>query len=205
MKKLVLRTVGITLMAVLVLSAVTLAFLSMFSPLTLAHASEKVGLKDLSIKYYVRQYESSNSQNDLATLIYKLDQEDDAKECAKYCLIFINGDGFENFCSSQNEGIKYHGSAENAHEYFYIKSVISSFNSSVDGFEGALLHCRIYLNSYGYTDLNPLRVLIAQKNAVLTAEQRTGIVSLIDNYNPKSAEEAIRIAQDKQDINQINQ
>lgn len=169
MKKLVLKTVFITLAVVFVFIAAVYAILAAAAPSTLAKFYDNTGNYSLTVKYLEKNYKKSNLYEDLATLCGKLDEHSDAERTALYVDKFINDEGFDAYCfANGSEG----GYAMTVEELYFGKLVVALYLS--DNVDSAAEKARDYANKYGYTDSNPFYILIIDGNEKFDeAEKKT--------------------------------
>ena len=102
MKQLVIKTVLIALLLIIAISFVVIGLICVFSPITIANASYRLGNYDLSVKYTQKQYEKSNSFEDLALLVERGIIASDYETVALYSQTFLNHERFESYSQSQD-------------------------------------------------------------------------------------------------------
>ena len=172
MRNLVVKTVGLTLAGILLITGITLTFISFFSPVTLARLTESIGLKEVSVSYYERQYNKTHDLNDLANLIFRLDADTDAKTCETYCLSFFKNPNYADYL--KGKGAERFKSEIKAGEYFYGKFCIVEYN--LDKINNSVKIAKKHIEDYNsYAKYgeekfdNPLTTLISAKGVKLTA------------------------------------
>ncbi len=162
MKKLVLKTVGITLACIISACAVLFGIFALFSPKTIAEVADKMGNYSVSVFYYGKSYEKSGDIEDLYTVIVKADSENDRATAEKYCDIMFNPSksGELALFASKKDG-EYPSSAVKTYEYLYGKySVALASQNTLEKTEKLVSVCFNYIEEKGYTEDNPLTVAI---------------------------------------------
>jgi hypothetical protein len=108
MRKLVIKTVAITLA---IMFAVTMGFyiiLSTSYPSVLGNGYFKMNNAKLSLKYSEKAYEKSSDISDLATLTERSVLFDDENKTIKYAVLFINDKRYQNFIENKSDGYHYY-------------------------------------------------------------------------------------------------
>ena len=156
MKKLVLKTVAITVGAILSLMAAIYFVISLVSPKTLAGFWKDLGSYSVAAKYYERQYNKSGTVDDLSELCVYLDAKRDGVRTAKYLKLFTESDKFSERCAQEDErgGFKY-----TAYEYYYGKYTVAEFYANK--IEGAIVVAKQAVSTgTGYSEHNAFYVLL---------------------------------------------
>ncbi len=177
MKKLVLKTMFITLAVVFVFMAAVYVILATANPSALAKFYDNTGNYSLTVKYLEKNYKKSNSYEDLATLCGKLDEHSDAERTALYVDKFINDDGFGEYCSANGlEG----GYSMTVEELYFGKLVVALYLNG--GVDFAVAKARDYVNKYGYTDSNSFYILIIDGNEKFDESAKNIIKTEIESF-----------------------
>ena len=157
MKKLVLKTIAVTVAAIIALTAAIYLTLALFFPKTLAGAWKDVGSYSLSAKYYERQYDKSGDTEDLATLCVNLDEKADSARTAKYLKILTEDEKFSERCAFEDKqgGFKY-----TAYEYYYGKYAVAEFYANK--IDAAITVAKKAVSA-GYTEHNAFYVLLGEE------------------------------------------
>ena len=174
MKRLVIKTVVITVAAILVLMAAVYLTLALFFPKTLAACWKDVGNYSLSAKYYEKQYEKSADYGDLATLCVYLDAKNDGVRTAEYLKLFTENGGFSARCEAEdlNGGFKY-----TAYEYYYGKYAVAEFYAR--NIDAAVAVAKKAVGAAaGYTENNAFYVLLIEADG-LTANDKNAIKAAV--------------------------
>lgn len=124
MKNLVLKTVFITLAAVIAFICALYFAFALFAPKTLARFWENAGNYSVSVKYYEKQYKNSGDIADLAELCAKLDVKNDSKRAVEYLAVFTDSENFNSFCENEDKGGGYKFTS---YEYYYGIFAVANF------------------------------------------------------------------------------
>lgn len=95
MKKLIIKTIVITLIIILVASFSLFGLISLTSPSIIANATFKLNLKDACINYSVKQYEKTESYEDLSLLVERTAWASDYELTSSYAPILLGDPKFE--------------------------------------------------------------------------------------------------------------
>ena len=155
MTKLVLKTVLITVAAIILTVAAAYMCLALFFPKTLAKGWEAVGSYDLSVKYYEKQYEKTEDISDLSALCVKIDAEKDASRAVKYLKLFTENADFLELCE-KNDADGVYGFT--AYEIYFGKYAIAAYYNS--GIPAAVDVAKAATQS-GYTEHNAFYVILS--------------------------------------------
>ena len=178
MKKLVLKTVAITLTAVLGACLILFGSLALCAPAEVANFFSDLGIYGPSIHYFEKQYGKSKSLDDLAVLILKIDAEKDSALAEKYLNQMLNSSDFRDFCSVKDA---FNGKWDvTTSEYYGGQYSVSLVRNNK--FTESLEYCKTFVTKNGYTAYNPFSVTIAELKALLTSEQLTAIKSEIQPF-----------------------
>ncbi len=108
MKKTVIKSALITLGCIIVAFLTAVLCLRWFSPRTLGKAYADLGYGDKAVEYYEKQYDKTESQDDLVALIDVCILFDKTDLTATYGLKFVFSDGFNKYCEdNKNSDSKY--------------------------------------------------------------------------------------------------
>ena len=99
MKSFVLKVIGITLLAIFALAALTYAAFAIFSPSSLASFYDGIGDYNHAVNYAYGNYERTNEKSDLLTVCRFALKTSDDKKIEKYLGMMIEGD-FKAYCDS---------------------------------------------------------------------------------------------------------
>ena len=198
MKKLVIKTVVIVLSIIVGVFAITFGVLCLTTPKTIAKGFENLGSYSASKYFYEKQYEKTESIDDLQILIDNAYGNNDKKSLQVYLGELISHNNFKKFCMAKNEALS--PSAMQTEEYY------SAFYASVlfdnGNFEGAKKFCSSYVNEMGYTKCNPFTELIKAKLTDLSAEQKAQIKASLNGHKDALSEE-VQIGLINEDINKL--
>ena len=156
MKKLVLKTVLITLAAIIATTCALYGALAFFSPKTLAEFWNNAGNYAVSVKYYEKQYEKSGEISDLAGLCAKLDVKNDSAKAVKYLTLFTGSERFSTFCEQEDKSSGY---KMTSYEYYYGIFTVAHYYQN--GLSSAITVAKKAVNG-GYTEYNAFYVLLSE-------------------------------------------
>lgn len=122
MKKLVLKTIGITLASLLVAVSLLFGIFVLFFPKNIAKVFDSLGNDKLAVYYCQRAYEKSNSVNDLDTLCFYAVKSGDNGLIAEHLSKLFVDDGFKNYCLEENKGVEYY-------DFMASKYIVAEFSS----------------------------------------------------------------------------
>ena len=191
MTKLVLKTVVITLIAVLGACSVIFGSLVLFAPVTVADFASGMGMYKTAIYCYEKQYGKSDNIDDLAVLILKIDEQKDSEKSEKYLEIMCNRVDYAEYCNVSDSNIG--GAQVSLDEFYRGKYAVALVKNGK--FEIAINVAKGYASEKGYTNFNPFSVIIAELGRQLTAEQlgtlRTEINAYVNGAQGTIAQEDI--------------
>lgn len=179
MKKLVIKTICITLASLI--GAFVLAFgaVTLFAPKCLGELFDGVGNYSASVFFYEKQYEKTDDINDLYRLVSKIDIEKDATVAEKYYFEFISHKDFESLCANIDNDNR----AVLAKDYYYGTYCLAlAKNGKLDK---ALSFAKTYVDENGYTINNPFRVIVMEYADDCNAEEiqkiKTALNLIVDD------------------------
>ncbi len=178
MRKLVLKTVAITLIAVFGAGLILFGSLALFAPNSVATFFDGLGLNKPAVHYYEKQYGKSDSIDDLAVLILKIDGDSDSVKSEKYLKILIEREDYANFCYMNDQmDTSRQVSFDEHYKGQYVIALIRNgkFNSAVKVASD-------YVAENGYTAYNPFSVMIAEFGNTFSSEQLIEIKTQILTY-----------------------
>ena len=158
MKKLIVKTVAITLALLTVAFVGAYLICATFAPQVLGNVYFTTQSEKLSLKYTEKAYEKSRDISDLATLTERCIVFGNKDKIISYGVSFINDDGYESFILGKGDG--YH---------YYVVGSICSAEYQVGSKKVAI--DRAFSNTSEYVSLNPVHKLIilsAQSNDTAT-------------------------------------
>ena len=174
MKKLVIKTICITLASLIGVFALAFGAVVLFAPKRLGGLFDGVGNYSATVFFYEKQYEKTNDINDLYVLVSKIDIEKDASNAEKYYFQLISHEDFDSLCSKidkDNRSIK-------AKDYYYGNYCLALCeNGKLDG---ALSFAKAYVDENGYTANNPFRVIVIEYSADAQSDEVQKIKQALD-------------------------
>lgn len=172
MKKLVLKTVAITLATIVGLLVVAFCATCFIAPKFLANVFDGVGNYPASVFFYESNYNKTGEIEDLGLLIDKLDSEKGGEKLKGYLKEMIESAGFDEYCKAQD--LKGGGVVSSKEYYTGLYAVILIDNGDVDG---AIVVANEFVKENGYTKNNPYRLVIAEfsDNTAVLSEWKNAI------------------------------
>lgn len=151
MKRVIVKSVLITLCLLLAFIAVSIAVITAHFPMVVADLTFKVDNKKSCVAYTEKAYHISQDIGDLAILTERCIWADDNLKIIKYAEMLITEDGYDEFLLSKDGGYAYYIASEYVialyDEGYNVKAVESAFQSSK-----------------GFEDIGPVHRLIATCN-----------------------------------------
>jgi len=175
-KKVVLKTIAITLASIVLALGLFFGSFALFSPITLAKFFDGLGVYSLSINFYESNFNKTKKVSDLATLVVKLDSEKDSERAEKYLKLFTECEGFDAYCDLEDEYTESNISSKEFYlgDYVYVLCV----NGKVDE---AISVAFDYVEENGYTKNNPCRIIVLNAETFLSQEQMDGLKNKIND------------------------
>ncbi len=162
MKKLVIKTIALTAVILLVLSAGFYLVLSCLFPSQLADFYFKSGNEKLALKYSEKAYDKSSDVLDLAILAERSIAFDDNAKIITYCSQLINDENYHKIFTSKGQSYHYYivGSLCQARYEKGDKSVAveTAFSNTSDYVEHNPIH-RLIVLSASKNDQNTLAII----------------------------------------------
>ena len=189
-----LKTVTITLAAVLGVCMIIFGTLAMVAPAKVADFFDKLGWYNTSVHYYEKQYGKSDSIEDLAVLILKIDDESDSAKEKKYLETLLNHTDYKSYCTlkdseSENAEVK-------TNEYYSGAYAIALVR--VGKFNDAISFAYDFVSKNTYTAYNPFSALIAELGESLSLEQLEKLKNKVSGFSYKDTAKA-----DLREINRL--
>ena len=164
MKRLIIKTAAITVAAIIVITTAAYFLIAIFSPKTLATGWKAVGNYEFSLKYYEKQYQKTETLEDLAELCGALDAKNDSGRTEKYLAIFTAKEDFSKYCEKEDEK---GGFKMTAYEYYYGRYTVAAFYKN--GIKAAV---DIAKSAFGnkYTENNSFYILLIEVETLGSSE-----------------------------------
>ena len=147
MRKLVIKTVAITLAIIIAIGAAFYLSLSAFNPSILGNGYFNMNNAELSLKYSEKAYEKSCDISDLATLTERSIIFEDDNRTIKYAVLFINDKGYQTLIESKSDGY---------HHYIVSKLCEAQYNKG----DKSVAISTAFTNTLDYVAYNPIHKLI---------------------------------------------
>ena len=154
MKKLVLKTVAITLASIILAFAVAFGAACIFAPKFLAKCFDGVGAYSASVFFYEKQYKKSGVIEDLAILVDNIDAENDGARAEEYLNLLVSHEWFDSFCTLQDGGTS---ALISTKEYYSGQYAVTLVNNQK--VEDAFSFCQSFTEKNDYGKNNPYRIL----------------------------------------------
>lgn len=130
MKKVILKTVILTLTSLIAVFLIAYGCVAGSSPKTLAGIWSDFGSYDISIKYYEKQYEKTQDIFDLVALCNKVNEQSDSARAERSLRLLTENEKFSDVCEKEDKNVGY---SFTAYEFYFGKYVVSSyFESGID-------------------------------------------------------------------------
>lgn len=183
MKKVIVKSVVITLCLLLVSVAISIAVITAYFPMTIANVAFKVDAKQSCVTYTEKAYENNQSIDTLAILTERCIWANDDEKTVIYAEKFIAHEKFDNYALSKDAGYAYYIASEYVIALYELgykeKSVETAFQLS-NGFKTVgPLHRLIAISAKA----NDIEVLTAIKTKLVpysTDEYANYLISVIE-------------------------
>ena len=106
MNKLVIKTVYITLLAILTISIAVLSAFCVFKPKVIAKMFDDLDNYQASQYFYQRQYEKTQDIEDLLVLIDNAYEKQETKELIQYLEDFLEHKDYKAYCQTKDSTLK---------------------------------------------------------------------------------------------------
>lgn len=180
MKKIIIRSALITLVGLIVLGIVLYFVIGSASPKTLATFYEKVSNYEISVKYFEKQYIKTESEEDLLTLTFKLDEEKDADKTNEYIELFFKKDNYKELCEKKDRAdYRLTDKYVTTKQYLEKKNVVALYNKGE--FNVALEKAYVYCEGV-YNEFNPLTMFISSKYSTFSIDQKNKIKEQLEQF-----------------------
>lgn len=158
MKKLIIKTIAISLGIVVFVFTALYFIIASASPVTLSNIYFRLNNKNLTLKYSEMTYEKSDDILDLSVLVERSIKFEDNALIEEYGFKLINDEEYSDFLQTKDSGYNYYIVGSLAKALYNAGKVDSAISVAFD-------------NTLTYTNLNPIRVIIslAVDSANLTA------------------------------------
>ncbi len=192
MKKLIIKTIVITISAIICIVSAVFGALCVFAPTSIASVFEDLGCYKESMFFYELKYEQSNDIDDLIVLIDKAYGNDDAEGLEEYLHNLIWHKGFYAYCQKEDENLP--STAMPSKDYFvgYYATILIRNGK----FDVALNMSKSYVDKFTYTEFNPIRTIVKESFESLTAIQKEDLKQTILTYEQNDFT--------KEDLNKFN-
>jgi hypothetical protein len=176
--------VAITLSALLGACLITFGSLALFAPASLGNFFGGLGMYNSSIHFYEVQYGKSQSIEDLAVLVLKLDEKNDSKKVETYLEKMISLDNFEEYCEKLDKKGNSSLSSSKVFQGKYAVSLVrnNKFDKAVDFAHDFAVRHGGGTDIDGYVKGNPFSAIIAEVGEELTDEQLSKLETAISQY-----------------------
>ena len=182
MKKLIIKTIVITISAIVCIVSAVFGVLCVFAPTSIASVFEDMGCYKESVFFYELEYEQSNDIEDLIVLVDKAYGNNDNKGLEKYLSNLIWHKDFYKYCKEQDLNLP--ANKMSTQDYFvgYYATVLIENGK----FENALNMTKSYVDKFTYTEFNPIRTIVKECLTILTAGQKTQLKNTILTFEQNS-------------------
>ena len=193
LKKLVVKTIIITLVSVLGAFAITVGALCLFSPATCASFFDGVGNYSASVFFYEKHYDKTGDINVLDTLYIKSYEAEDYVRAEKYLFTLISHEGFDSLCADNASP-----DSLTDKEYYYSSYALVLAKNGKES--QAIFTCETFVSENGYTKYNPFRALVDEykADATLSATLKNKIETILSGLN------GAQLTYANEDLNKLN-
>jgi hypothetical protein len=148
MKKLIIKTIAISLAIVIAVFTALYLIIASASPSTLSNIYFRLNSKNLTLKYSELSYEKSSDISDLSILVERSIKFEDNALVEEYGFKLINDEEYSNFLQTKDSG----------YNYYIVGSLSKSLylNGKADSAISVAFE-----NTLVYSNLNPIRVVIS--------------------------------------------
>ena len=204
MKKLVIKTVFITIIAILTVCVAVMSAICIFKPKVIAKMFDDLGNYQASQYFYEMQYNKTKDIDDLLVLIENADENQNNEELVFHVGRFIGHKDFKSYCQTQNNNLS--ADEMNTEDYYarwYTKLLVEDGN-----FEGAVEFAKSYVLktdndvNMGYTKDNPFRVLVKME-AELSADKKQTLKNAISDCK-NIITDSMQLGYINADLNDLN-
>ncbi len=202
MKKLVLKTAGITLATIIILLAITYGVLALAFPGTLGDFFYDTGSYTVGIKYYEREYEKSEDLEDLYNLCVKLNVKEDASKTSTYTKKLMDNENFDTFCQKKDGEVS---SVITTREYIEGKYLCAVYKLKV--MSEVITEGKNVIEASGYTKHSCFSTLISTYGSSFTKTDIELLTTALSPYissTTLSVEEKLNVVVDLEALSVLN-
>ena len=204
MKKLVIKTVFITIIAILSVFIAVMSAICVFKPRCIAKMFDDLGNYESSQYFYQMQYEKTQEIDDLIVLIDNAYEKQDKQKLVVFVRTLINNEDFYAYCQSKNS--KLAPNQMTTEEYYfgvYVELLLSEgkFDKAVKSAKAYVVNDNGSLE-LGYTKFNPIRVLVSY-SLELNADQKQTLVNVINGFQSVITD-STQLSFMQEDLNKLN-
>ncbi len=204
MKKLVIKTIFITVLAILIVCTTVMSAICVFNPRTIAKMFDNFGNYEASQYFYVRQYEKTKEIGDLIVLIDNAYEKQDENKLTRYVLALIMHKDFKAYCQDQNSKLSI--GQMTTEEYYAglyaeLLMVTKTFDSALTFAKSYVVKSDGSINA-GYTKFNPFRVLVDSSAQLLISQKQTIKQELHGFFEVIT--DSIELGYMQEDLNKLN-
>lgn len=189
MKKTIIKTICITLAALIGICVATYFIFALAAPKRLGDFLDGLNMHSLAIKNYERQYKKTNDNEDLYVLASKIDEKNESAKAAKYLLILTESPEFSDFCKTKDKAGKKITTEE------FLCGKLSAALTYDGEFSKAVQNAENYFNKNGYTSYNPFRIFVFELKSSLKDEQKiivkTKLRSIYDGLTDETVKQTV--------------
>ncbi len=183
MKKVIVKSVVITLCLLLVTIAISVAVITAYFPMTIADVAFRVNAKQSCVTYTEKAYEKNRDIDTLAILTERCIWANDNEKTVIYAEKFIVNENFDSYASSKDEGYAYYIASEYVIALYQLgykeRSVESAFQLS-NGFKAVGPLHRLIAISAEANDIEILTAIKTKLTPYSTDEYAKYLINVID-------------------------
>lgn len=204
MKKLVIKTIFITVLAVLALCITVMSAFCVFKPKVIGKMFDDLGNYNASQYFYQMQYSKTGDINELFTLVDNAYEEQDIASVRKYVGALISHKSFKSYCQNKNASLapgdmqteEYYASW-----YAELLFLTGDFNNAIKFSKSYVLKNNGDVDM-GYTKFNPFRALVNISSELTQTEKLTLKDTIIDLQDIIT--DSVELSYIEQDLNKLN-
>ena len=204
MKKLVIKTTFITIIAILAVCIIVMSAICAFKPRTIGKMFENLGNYEASQYFYQRQYEKTQEIEDLILLIDNAYEKQDNVALRNCIGQLIADDEFKAYCINKNLAV----ASGNIKTEEYYASWYAEVLCITGDFFGAVAFSNTYVLkddgsvNMGYTKFNPFRTLVNIKSNLTQAQ--VNVLKQAIQEKLVSITDVTELGYIAQDLNKLN-
>ncbi|MBQ3234633.1 MAG: hypothetical protein IJA97_00565 [Clostridia bacterium] len=173
MKKLIIKTIAFSLGILAVGVCLFYLIMATCAPSSLGNFYFRTGNEKLAVKYAEKAYHKSEDISDLATLVERSAVCDNSELVKKYGFTLINHSDYEELSTNKGSSYKYYVAGSLVEALYKLGETQTAIDTAFD-------------NTLGYSQVNPIRVLISLAMQGEDSKTLSTILSRLENRESKN-------------------